>query len=131
MTEFQCQVCHRSFSTLESCVQDLHSHHSFPKSCVVRGCGRTSTYLARHLKKAHRGLCEYPCGICSRVFVCAYDLKQHSDALHSGRVNDFNANQAVHVITTGKANNCFIFISNLLNYNIWNYHMQYQIQTLF
>ncbi|XP_028407355.1 2'-5'-oligoadenylate synthase 1A-like [Dendronephthya gigantea] len=104
MAEFQCHVCHRSFSSLESCVKDLHSHHSFPKSCVVRGCGRsTSTRLARHLKKAHRGLCEHPCGNCSRVFVCAIDLKQHSDALHSGRVNTSYAinHQAVHDIATG------------------------------
>ncbi|XP_028412303.1 2'-5'-oligoadenylate synthase 3-like isoform X2 [Dendronephthya gigantea] len=100
MVDLQCQVCYQSFSRLDSCCNHVHTHNTSTKSCVVRGCRRNCRRLSRHLKGTHRGLCEYSCVKCSKVFVRECDLNMHLKAKHSGEVLSL-LNQRVHAIPTG------------------------------
>lgn len=112
MADLQCPECLQSFSRLDNCYNHVRTHKTSAKPCVVRGCRQSFRRLARHLKGKHKWLCQHPCGECSKVFVRECDLRLHSKAKHSGKIQSVLNQRRVDKIPTGNPNNLLFLTSN-------------------
>ncbi|XP_037785076.1 zinc finger protein 260-like isoform X2 [Penaeus monodon] len=84
---FTCSLCNERFSSkasLSNHIVSTHSNQDFKCTLCEKTC-KTKQLLSQHLLRKHKlGSTEYPCPVCSKVFLIAKDLRRHVQSHNLG-----------------------------------------------
>ncbi|XP_042885941.1 zinc finger protein 845-like [Penaeus japonicus] len=84
---FTCSICSERFSSkasLSNHIASAHSNQDFKCTLCEKTC-KTKQLLSQHLLRKHKmGSTEYPCPVCSKVFLIAKDLRRHIQSHNLG-----------------------------------------------